>query len=323
MTNERTPTISVLIPVLNAEKWLPDQLQALHAQSVKITEIVIIDSQSEDATCAIAAADPLCRLIHIERAEFDHGGTRDDAARTCQSDYLWFLTQDAIPADPHCLSELIKAVQDEKVACAYGRQMAPKSSGRIDQLNRKANYSSHGFVRSSASIPSLQIRAFFLSNTCCLYKRDLYIRCGGFRHDLPTNEDMLMAATFLHNGYSTAYCAEARVWHIHQMTLKQWYQRSFDIGAFTELFQKELEGVETHGEGKKYSFSIMKQLLREGRILSFFYFGVICAVRLLGDSEGHRYASFSPESILRRTQNPTFWRRYFDRQRHTESSARF
>lgn len=322
MTNEETPTVSVLIPTLNAAKWLPEQLNAIHAQTVEIAEIVIIDSQSEDDTCKIAAADPLCRLLHVNRAEFDHGGTRDDAARTCQSDYLWFLTQDAIPAEPNCLEELVKAVQDEKVACAYGRQLASKDASRIEQLNRKANYSSHDFVRSSASVSSLQIRAFFLSNTCCLYKRELYLSCGGFQHELPTNEDMLMAATFLHNGYSTAYCAKAWVWHMHRMTLKQWYQRSFDIGAFTELFKKQLEGVDTHGEGKKYAYSIIKQLFQEGRIISIFYFGMVCAIRLLGDSDGHRYASLSHSSILRRTQNRTFWQRYFNRQDTADTGDR-
>ncbi|MEG0493921.1 MAG: glycosyltransferase family 2 protein [Clostridia bacterium] len=305
-------TVSVLIPTMNASPWLCKQLKALHSQTVKIDEIVIIDSQSEDDTCAIASADPLCRLICVQRADFDHGGTRALAASTCSSTYLWFLTQDAIPADASCLEELIRAVSDEKVACAYGRQIAAEDASRLEQLNRQHNYPSQSFVRSAKDIPSCQIRAFFLSNTCCLYKREPYLRCGGFEQSLPTNEDMLMAANFLHHGYATAYCAQARVQHTHHLSLKQWYQRSFDIGAFTTMFQKQLEGVKAQGAGKQYALFIIKQLLKEGHVLSFFHFGLICVARLLGDRAGHRFQKLPNRAILRRTQNKGFWQRYLN-----------
>lgn len=310
MNADRTRTVSVLIPTLNAAQWLPEQLEALHMQTAKIAEIVIIDSQSEDDTCEIVAADSLCRVMHVQRADFDHGAVRDAAARTCESDYLWFLTQDAIPADPICLEELLKAVQDESVACAYGRQLASQKAGRIEQLNREMNYPERSFVRTAADIPSLQIRAFFLSNTCCLYKRDIYLRCGGFQHELPTNEDMLMAASFLQQGYATAYCAAACVWHTHRQTIRQWYRRSFDIGAFMEMFRGRLKGVQALGEGRKYVFTMSCRLLREGRVVSLLHFALICAARLLGDRAGHHYLRFSEHALLRRTQNPSFWVRY-------------
>lgn len=304
------PTVSVLIPTLNASEWLPKQLEALNRQSTPITEIVLIDSESEDSTLAIAAADPLCRIMHVKRTDFDHGGTRDKAARTCTSDFIWFLTQDAIPADQHCLGELIKAVADKDVAAAYARQIAAKGASHIEQLNRLTNYPTESFTRSADDIEKLQIRAFFMSNTCCLYKREIYIECGGFRHGLPTNEDLLMAATFLQKGYRTAYCATAWVWHTHNMTLKQWYRRSFDIAAFMDMHKDSLCGVKAMGEGRKYALSIIKRLLKEGHPLSTIHFAIICAARLLGDYDGHRHKSLSQRSILRRTQNPAFWIRY-------------
>ena len=312
MTNQIQPTISAIIPTFNAAKWLPAQLQALHTQSIALTEIIIVDSQSEDNTCEIAVADPLCRLIRIQRSEFDHGGTRDTAARSCQSDYLWFLTQDAIPVDTQCLQALLNAMQDDSVACAYGCQLASKSASRIEQLTRQFNYPLHSFTRSAKDIPTLQVRAFFLSDTCCLYKRDAYLACGGFCHYLPTNEDMLMAAAFLKEGYQTAYCAEAEVWHSHSMTLGSWYKRCFDIGAFMEMYKKRLYGVQARGEGKKYVITIIGQLFHEGRIISIFRFLSICIARLLGDCAGHRYTRFSPRNILRRTNNPMFWQRYLN-----------
>ena len=305
-------TVSVLIPTLNASQYLQKQLDALHAQTIKVSEIVIVDSQSDDRTCAIASADPLCRVISIEKADFDHGGTRNLAARTCCSEYLWFLTQDAIPANEYCLEELINAVQKEAVACAYARQIAAENATQIEKLNRLANYPLKGFIRSEEDIQTLQIRAFFLSNSCCLYKRNIYEHCGGFQNYLPTNEDMLMASTFLYSGYRTAYCAAACVYHTHNMTLKQWYQRSFDTGAFLKMYSKQLKGVTSQSAGKKYVIFVITQLLKKRRICSVFYFCLICVTRFLGNYAGHHFTFFSKRSILRKTQNPSFWQKYLN-----------
>lgn len=230
-------TVSVVIPTRNAARFLPEHLAMLHNQTVPIAEIVIADTESEDCTREIAMADPLCRFLPIHQKDYDHGGTRDFVARLCTSDFVWFLTQDAIPVDSRCLEELLGAVREEDIACAYGRQRAPENGDRIEQLNHMNNYPEQSFVRSSKDIPALQIRAFFISNTYCLYKRETYLSCGGFHHFLQTNEDMLMVANFLKHGYRIAYCASACVWHTHHSTLKQWYRRSFDTGAFLAMFQ--------------------------------------------------------------------------------------
>ena len=303
-------TVSVIIPTLNASKYLLQQLSALHAQTADISEVVIVDSQSEDDTCAIASSDSICRIVPILRADFDHGATRDLAARTCHNDYLWFLTQDAIPADEHCLEELLKATKEDNIACAYARQIPLKDASRIEQLNRIINYPAQGQVRSAQDIPTLQIRSFFMSNTCCLYKRSIYEVCGGFQHYLPTNEDMLIASTFLHKGYRIAYCADAHVFHSHRMTLSQWYKRSFDIGAFMELYARQLNGIKALGAGKEYALTISRQLLSEGRLFPTLYFFQILLARFLGDRAGHQFTRYSERSILRKTQNPSFWLRY-------------
>ena len=314
-------SVSVIIPTLNASQWLTGQLLALHKQTVQIAEIVIVDSQSEDHTCALAAADPLCRVLPIRKADFDHGATRDFAARTSHSDYLWFLTQDAVPADDHCLEELLKALAQDDIACAYARQLASQDATRIEQLNRLLNYPPQGSIRSAEDIASLQIRAFFMSNSCCLYRRDIYEACGGFEHDLPTNEDMLMASEFLRRGYRIAYCATARVYHSHRMTLGQWYRRSFDIGAFTRLYAKQLQGVSAMGAGRTYVVHIVKQLLREGRLCSFLHFCVITVARMLGNRAGQRFAGYSERALLQRTQNPGFWKRYLKNRATAPSAA--
>lgn len=307
-------SVSVLIPTLNAGQWLPRQLAALNGQTEDILEILLIDSQSDDDTLSIAKADPRCKVIPVSRADFDHGGTRDLAARASRGDYLWFLTQDAIPADEHCLKALLDAVKDPSVACAYGRQIAEPDAPILERLNREANYPPQSFTRGEEDIQRMQVRAFFLSDTCCLYKRETYFECGGFDKDLPTNEDMLFSSRLLRAGYRTAYCAQARVWHTHRTTLAGWYRRSFDVGAFMEMHGEQLCGVKAVGAGKKYALEILKKLLKMGRVCACVHFCFVCLARLLGDHDGHRYRRYPERAVLKKTQNRAFWRRYFARQ---------
>ncbi|MFQ9548757.1 MAG: hypothetical protein ACLRZ6_13755 [Lachnospiraceae bacterium] len=50
--------------------------------------------------------------------EFDHGATRDMAARKSTADLMLFMT-DAVPADTHLVEYLAKAFDDPLVAAAY------------------------------------------------------------------------------------------------------------------------------------------------------------------------------------------------------------
>lgn len=95
--------VSVIVPTLNAERWISRQLDSLLSQTVE-AEIIVIDSGSTDATGSIvrARADRV-RLMEIPREDFDHGGTRDYALRQSAGDFVCFLTQDALPTDERCL----------------------------------------------------------------------------------------------------------------------------------------------------------------------------------------------------------------------------
>ena len=57
-------------------------------------------------------------VYHIAPEEFDHGATRDMAARKSTADLMLFMTQDAVPADTHLVEYLAKAFDDPLVAAA-------------------------------------------------------------------------------------------------------------------------------------------------------------------------------------------------------------
>lgn len=73
MPEQYHPTVSVIIPTLNAGKDLAELLRKLHSQKYPISEIIVVDSASDDNTVEICRKDGSVTLNQIERADFDHG----------------------------------------------------------------------------------------------------------------------------------------------------------------------------------------------------------------------------------------------------------
>ncbi|HTR45424.1 MAG TPA: glycosyltransferase, partial [Thermodesulfovibrionales bacterium] len=71
--------VSVIIPTLNAGSLLKDLLSGLLVQDPAPSEIIIIDSSSEDNTRLIAEQYGT-KVILLPGGTFDHGRTRNRAA---------------------------------------------------------------------------------------------------------------------------------------------------------------------------------------------------------------------------------------------------
>ena len=290
------PTVSIIIPTLNAEKELPNLLKALHFQRQTIHEIIIIDSASTDRTVDICKSDPSVTLLQILRTEFDHGKTRDLALRHSSGNIVVFLTQDALPANDVFLSNLIAPLQKENVAVSTGRQLPKPDATRMEKLIRYFNYPAESYIRSIDDLPFMGIKTFFCSDVCAAYNRELYLKLGGFNYPIKTNEDMFFAAKAINSGYRIAYTADAQVVHSHNFTLKEQYARNYIQGYEIERHRKELNGVTQTSEGKRLVKYVSKELLKHGHIFSFVHFGLDCCARFLGSESGRKaYIQENPQ----------------------------
>lgn len=100
------PTISVIIPTLNAGADFAELLKRLQKQSYPPYEIIVIDSESTDGTPQVAKVFG-ARVLEVKRNQFDHGGTRNRAAEAAKGQIMMFMTQDAMPENKHLIKELI------------------------------------------------------------------------------------------------------------------------------------------------------------------------------------------------------------------------
>ena len=281
-------SVSMVIPTLNAAAEIAPLLDALQSQSLVPDEVIVVDSASDDSTVELVRQRPSVRLIEIERKDFDHGLTRDMALRESRGDVVCFITQDAVPANNRFLESLVAPIAgDLEVAISSGRQLPKQDARRFEQLVRAFNYTDQSNVRAAADIPVYGVKTYFATDVCAAYRRSAYLECGGFgKTDM--NEDMLMAAKAIHAGWKVAYAADAEVYHSHNLTLRQQYERNRAIGRFLERNAALLSCASEVGEGSRLAATVASTLLKEKDIPELFAFGADCVARFLGNRAGRR-----------------------------------
>lgn len=279
-------TVSLIIPTLNAEGEIGALIEALLEQSRVPNEILVVDSSSDDGTVGIASSYREVAVEVIDRRDFDHGLTRDRALRRSSGDIVCFMTQDAVPANDAFVENLIAPIlSDPSVAISSGRQLPKADARRFEQLVRAFNYADESNVRSRDDVPRLGVKAYFATDVCAAYRRSAYLGLGGFgRTDM--SEDMLMAAKALNAGWKVAYAADAEVYHSHNLTPRQQYERNFAIGRFLERNGDLLSCASEVGEGGRLARDVAAALVKEGDIPELLAFAVDCAARLAGNRVG-------------------------------------
>jgi len=256
--------VTCIVPTLNAERFAERLGQAIQAQSLMPSELLLIDSSSDDNT--ISAFEQYgFNVLSIDREDFNHGAVRNLAARHANGDVLVYLTQDAIPKDASWLENLIAPIRAGTAVATFARQVPDPSDSPLAAFARHHNYPAHSRLVTPQDISTLGIRAAFFSNSCSAIRSDVFHALGGFRSDTIMNEDMLFAATLLNSGYAHYYCSDSLVIHSHDYSLAQTFRRYFDIGVVFAQAREELKDFRAGGEGLNYAFRLIGYLVSEHR----------------------------------------------------------
>lgn len=300
-------TVTVIIPTYNAAKCLAKLLPCLASQSVDF-ELLIVDSSSADSSIAIAEKYT-DHIRTIAQKEFDHGGTRTFACTLTHSDILVFMTQDALPCNEHAIERLVQEFEDPDVGVAYGRQIAYEHSGTFGRFLRMFNYPEHSNKRTYEDKKNYGLRAAFVSNSFCAYRRSDLEKIGYFEDNLIMSEDMFAAANLLRSGKTVSYVADAKVYHSHDYTLLEEFRRYFDIGVFHALkpeLQEEFGSAA--GEGKRFVKEELQYLLSIHQYhllpLSFLRNGT----KLLAYKLGKKYNSIPERFIPILSMHRSWWK---------------
>ena len=243
----------LIVPTYNPglQAWA-DWLQALKAQQSQPSRVIVVDSGSTDGSLALtqqAVQSHSCHtepaleatpftLLHVNAAQFDHGGTRQWALDQALLEpaqmppqVVLFMTQDAVLAHPDALSNLIQTFQSTDVAAAFGRQLPKPQASWLEAHARQYNYPGQSRRVQLQDKDKLGLKVCFFSNAFGAYRLSALQAMGGLPTKLPLGEDTYLAAKLLLSGQSIQYQAEAAVYHSHHYNGQQDFQRMFDTGV--------------------------------------------------------------------------------------------
>lgn len=308
---KETGMVDVIIPVYRPDDKLEKLIDKLNRQTVKPDHVFFMLTMTHTAvderTRRILIQAENNEITWIKKEEFDHGGTRNLGAAKSEAEYILFMTQDAVPVDDELIAHLVKALQSDKTAIAYARQLPNKEAGIIERYTRKFNYPEESCIKSADDMERMGIKTFFCSNVCAAYKREIYEKMGGFVQHTIFNEDMIMASKIVRAGYEIAYVADAKVIHSHKYTYRQQFSRNFDLAVSQKQYAEMFDGVRSESEGIRLVRDTARFLISQGRWQLLPDLVLQSGFKFLGYRFGKQYDKLPMRLVKRFSMNPAFW----------------
>lgn len=311
-----TRTIDVIIPVCRPGHKFEELVSRLQKQTKRPSHIILINTEKkwwDEAQIAHEryengqTPDGIPVLLHhVKAEEYDHGGTRNLAARMSKADILVFMTQDAVPEDEYLLENLTANLTEE-TAAAYARQLPEENCRFLERYTRSFNYGAASRLKTGEDLPILGIKTYFCSNVCAAYRKDIYEQLGGFEKKTIFNEDMIFAAGLIRAGYAIAYEAEARVIHSHNYSARQQFQRNFDLAVSQAQHPEIFKEVPSENEGIRLVKSTTGYLLRSKKAYLIPQLIWQSGWKYLGYLLGKHYRSLPKRVVRFCSMNKKYW----------------
>ena len=167
--------LSIIIPTLNEEKYLPKLLESIKAQGFEDYEIIVSDGKSKDKTRKLAKKFG-CKVVDgIGRP----GIGRNKGAKIAKGEYYLFLDADVI-LTKNFLNEVIEEFEKRNLDIGFCNAQPLE-----DTLGNRL-YLGIYFVFNSI----MQFIKPFGAGFCLLVRRDLHNKLGGFNEKLYYLEDV-------------------------------------------------------------------------------------------------------------------------------------
>jgi len=214
-------TISVVIPVLNGERWLADQLEALKLESAQPFQTVIADNGSTDGSLELARSFAGDMDIVVADASERRGQAfaRNLGARAATGASLLFLDQDDA-IGPGYVTAMGRALDQAELVAA-----------RMDDEKLNEGWRRQGrTLPQTAALPADPVPWAY---GCTLgVRRSTFERLGGFAEDLGVfaAEDVDFCWRAHDNGVGLTFVEDAVLHYRYPTTLRGFFRQGLAYG---------------------------------------------------------------------------------------------
>lgn len=251
--------VTIFIPTKNAGPNFENVLHAIFNQKEKDFELLIIDSGSTDQTVKIIEKFPKIIFKQIRPEKFGHAQTRNFAVEYSRSEYMVFLSQDAIPHDEYWLSELLAPFtqkKDERLVAVFSKQIPYPGS----MSHEKLFYETHFDNKEKIYQKNNRLEDYFFSNVSSCIKREILIKYP-FDTNIHFSEDRKFVLDIFEDGYKTLYNPKSKVIHSHNYGPLKTIRRYFDSALSLEMiFYQKFNYFPK--QGARYIFKELKHICK-------------------------------------------------------------
>jgi len=205
--------VSVIIVAYNTGKEIIDCLDSLKKQTNKEFDIIVVDNGNENLD-VLKNYD----LFYIKlNKNYGPSLARNIGVSFSKSEIVAFLDDDAI-TDKNWVDGIISAFKDVKIQALRGK-ILPKSKGKM------FNYLASHYDLGDKIIPN-----YFGIEGNCAFRRNKYVKLGGFNPKLFGAEGLDISYRAFKKGYNTIYHPKVIIYHDYADSWKHFIEKNFRHG---------------------------------------------------------------------------------------------
>jgi len=225
--------ISLIIPTYNGGQIFLKCLEMIgHQDYAGQLQLIIVDSGSIDGT--VESAKRAGALVkRIDKKQFHHATTRNEAVFWADFDTILFTVQDAVPCSNDWLADLEKSLCETGAAAVYTDQIPHDDATAYARLETESISRARGRKKKIQQIESLDAfnemsydaayRAIGLDNVCAMYRKELLVNIPFPNVDFA--EDMAWAFKIMLLGHKILYNPDIKVKHSHNRSPEYAFNR--------------------------------------------------------------------------------------------------
>ncbi|MBF2003621.1 MAG: glycosyltransferase family 2 protein [Synechococcales cyanobacterium C42_A2020_086] len=180
-----SPTVSVLMPVYNSERYVAQAIESILNQTFSDFELLIINDGSTDRSLSIlqryAAQDPRIRLFSRENQGIAR--TRNELLHRATGEFIAVLDSDDIALPDRLARQLQFLRQHPEVVCLGSAYQIMDSAGRV--------LTALPVPLDDAEIQRLALAGHAsIFQSCVMMRRAVVLDIGGYNNALPPAEDL-------------------------------------------------------------------------------------------------------------------------------------
>jgi cellulose synthase/poly-beta-1,6-N-acetylglucosamine synthase-like glycosyltransferase len=206
------PSVSVIVPVRNGERFLPSLIRAVSAQDypAEKRELILVDNGSTDGTGRMIRDFERQGVLGAREPVRGSYRARNAGARIASGEVFAFTDVDCTP-EPTWLSQGVRHMADEDIDVLAGRISQEVAGGaNLFQTIEQIIYLRQSWYRTQG----------FGATANLFVRQEAFEAVGGFDSRLWSSGDRMLCLQAVRQGYRFGYHGEAIVHHSPRATAK-------------------------------------------------------------------------------------------------------